>query len=260
MINGGEKIMLAEERRMEIFKFLKRKSSATTEELITHFEVSGSTVRRDLEELSRKKLITRTHNGAVVNSPNVETGFLINYNSMLQEKKIVARKALSYINNGDFIALSGGSTCYMLASEICKSELVGLSIITNSINHVMLLLQADRDYEIILAGGIPRKGTYECIGEMPIQIIRKFNIDKYFLGVDGMSLEGGISFDNIGEADVSREIMQRSKQLFVVADHSKFSIIKHSKICELTDIDAIITDDSNDLFKERYQKYGVKIV
>ncbi len=252
--------MLSEERRMEIFRYLKRKSSATTEELINHFEVSGSTVRRDLEELARKKLITRTHNGAVVNAPNVETGFLMNYNSMLEEKKIVAKKSLSFINNGDFIALSGGSTCYMLATEICNSELVGLSILTNSINHVMLLLQSDRDFEIILAGGIPRKGTYECVGEMPIQIIRRFNIDKYFMGVDGISMEGGISFNNIGESEVSREIFKRSRQIFAIADHSKFSITRHSKVCELSELDAIITDESNELFREKYQKYGINIV
>src|SRR6056297_897933 len=126
--------MLAEERRMAIFKYIKAKNSAKTEELIRTFDVSGSTIRRDLETLAMKKLIIRTHKGAVLNSTNVETEFLMNYNQHREEKGEIAKKGLALINEGDFIGLSGGTTAYILANEIIKSPLHSLSILTNSIN------------------------------------------------------------------------------------------------------------------------------
>jgi len=252
--------MLAEERRMEMFRYLKKVTSATTEDLINQFGASGSTIRRDLEELSKKKLIIRTHNGAVVNSPNVETGFLMNYNSMLVEKRNIAKKVLKYINNGDFIALSGGSTCHMIAEEIANSNLSELFILTNSVNQVVYLLQADKDFEIILAGGIPKKGTYECVGEIPIEIIKKFNVDKFFLGVDGLSVSGGASFNSVYEADVARVLFKRSKEVYAVADHSKFLLTKPAHVCDLSELTGIITDDTFEFDKDEYKKLNIKIL
>lgn len=68
--------MLTDERRMAIFEYIKKNFSATTEELAEHFNVSTSTIRRDLENLASKKLIKRTHKGAVVNSLTPKVVFL----------------------------------------------------------------------------------------------------------------------------------------------------------------------------------------
>ena len=126
--------MLPDERRMAIFDYVKKNMSATTDELSNAFGVSASTVRRDLEFLASKNLIKRTHKGAVINSPHAESSFLVNYNYMREEKKLIAKKAITYINSGDFIALSGGTTSYFLADEIINSELTDLTILTHSIN------------------------------------------------------------------------------------------------------------------------------
>ena len=253
--------MLANNRRLKIFEYIKRNTGATTKELSKEFNASGSTIRRDLEYLAKKKLIIRSHNGAMVNSPHAESSFLFNYYRMREEKKLIAEKAVKFIKDYDFIAMSGGTTCYILASEILNSTIQGLTILTNSINITTLILESVKDFQVIVAGGTPRKGTYECIGEITLRTIRNFNIDNFFVGVNGISLDGGISLSNIEEAEVAKEIRNRSHRTYVIADHTKFGITKPARLIELSEVDTIITDYVPKDFQEELSKYeNLKIV
>jgi DeoR/GlpR family transcriptional regulator of sugar metabolism len=252
--------MLTEERRMEIFKYIKRNNSAETETLINTFKVSGSTIRRDLEYLASKNLIVRTHKGAVLNATNVETDFIMSFNQNLKEKTMIAKKALNLINEGDFIGLSGGTTVYLLGKEIIKSPIHNLTILTNSISTATLFLESEKSYEIILAGGPPIKGTYECVGDFAIHIINSFNLDKYFFGVNGINIEDGISFNNFAESQVCRTLINRSLKSYVIADHSKFGIRKPSRVCPLSLLSGIITDELDKNSIEKFRTEGIKII
>ena len=243
--------MLSEERRMKIFEYLKSKTSATTDELIEKFNASGSTIRRDLEYLANKQLIRRTHSGAIVNTPYTEGSFIVNYNFMKEEKQKIAKKALKLIENNDFIALSGGTTSYMLALEIIDSSLRDLTILTNSVNISTLIIESIKDFRLILTGGIPRKGSYECIGEIALRTIRNFNIDKFFVGVNGISIEGGITFSNMEEAEIAKEIHSRSRETYVIADHTKFGVVKRIRTFEINQIDSIVTDCVSEDFMKK---------
>jgi len=249
--------MLSEERRMKIFEYLKSKTSATTDELIEKFNASGSTIRRDLEYLANKQLIRRTHSGAIVNTPYTEGSFIVNYNFMKEEKQKIAKKALKLIENNDFIALSGGTTSYMLALEIIDSLLRDLTILTNSVNISTLIIESIKDFRLILTGGIPRKGSYECIGEIALRTIRNFNIDKFFVGVNGISIEGGITFSNVEEAEIAKEVHYHSFKTYVIADHTKFGIIKPARTLEVSEIDGLITDQVPDDFKSKLLSVNV---
>ncbi len=252
--------MLVDERRIKIFEYIKRKGSATTEELSKYFSVSGATIRRDLSYLASKSLIIRTHKGALIEEKNPQTNFLVNYNFMKQEKEIIAKKALKFIEEGDFIALSGGSTTYMLAKRLIASNFRDLTIITNAINIATLFIENPKEFKIILAGGIPKRGFYECVGEMTHQIVMKFNIDKFFLGANGVSLKGGISFYDLEEAEVSRIMHRYSAKTYLIVDHTKFGLTQEIRALEFSDIDLIITDNIPKEVKEKYKKKNIKIV
>ncbi len=251
--------MLSEERRMKIFEYLKSKTSATTEELIEIFNASGSTIRRDLEYLASKQLIRRTHSGAIINTPYTEGNFIVNYNFMKNEKQFIAKKAIKLIEVNDFVALSGGTTSYMLAREIIDSPLKNLTILTNSVNISTLVIESVKDFRLILTGGIPRKGTYECVGEIALRVIRNFNVDKFFVGVNGISIDGGITFSNMEEAEIAKEIHSHSRKTYVIADHTKFGVVKHIRTFEFNEIDGIITDSVSKEFMNEIKKLSLRI-
>lgn len=253
--------MLTDERRKKIFDFIKRKTSVTTKELEDQFEVSGSTVRRDLNYLASKNLIIKTHNGAILNVPQAESSFYANYNYMRQEKVEIARKAINFIQDGDFIALSGGSTCYFLAKEIIGSNLAELTIFTNSLNIALLIIDSNKYFQVIISGGIIKKGSYEGIGQISISSIRNFNIDKYFVGINGISISGDISFTYMDEAAIAYEIHKNSKETYVVADHSKFGKSNMVKFAKLDEVTAIITDSQiSENVKKLYLERGANII
>ena len=54
------------ERQEMLLRFVQQQTRATVNELATHFGVSVATVRRDLEALDEKGVITRFHGGAMV--------------------------------------------------------------------------------------------------------------------------------------------------------------------------------------------------
>ncbi len=256
--------MLTNDRRLKIFEYIKRKTSATTNELAEVFGASGSTIRRDLDYLAKKNLIIRTHNGALINSPHAESGFLFNYHRMQEEKKIIAKKAVKFVNDYDFIALSGGTTSYILTSEILNSPIQGLTILTNSINITTLILESVKDFQVVVTGGMPRKGTYECVGEIALKVIRRFNVDKFFLGVNGISVEGGISFSNLQELEVAREIYDHSRYTYFIADHTKFGVTKKARLLDLTELsenDIIVTDSLPEKIAREFSRYkNLKII
>src|SRR5699024_6032257 len=96
--------MFAEERRMKIIEMIKKGESVKVSELTKRFNVSESTIRRDLVELERSGKILRTHGGAVSKSINkLEATFLEKQDKYAEEKDRIGRIAASQIEDGDTI-------------------------------------------------------------------------------------------------------------------------------------------------------------
>lgn len=251
--------MLVGQRRMKILDYLKKNTSSTTKELANLFNVSENTIRRDLSYLEKQGLINRDRNGAMISSIHPETNFLLNYNKNKAEKETIAEKVLEIINEGELIAFSGGSTTYMAAVALEDSSFQNLTIITNAVNIAQRLLESRKSFKIILTGGIPREGFYECAGSIAERVIRQFNIDKFFMGVNGISPEGGFSFFDLEEAEISRTFLSQSKKSYVLADSSKFDIVKQIKVADFTEVNGVISDFISKRYKELFEKAGLEV-
>ena len=55
------------ERQKKILDYLNKNRKATTKELSQLLDVSATTIRTDLNQMDKEKLITKTHGGAVYN-------------------------------------------------------------------------------------------------------------------------------------------------------------------------------------------------
>ena len=62
-------------RRHQELQLVEAKGQVRVEELARHFDVSDDTIRRDLQELERRKLLLRTHGGAVSGLDQTSPGF-----------------------------------------------------------------------------------------------------------------------------------------------------------------------------------------
>ena len=92
--------MFAEERKAEILQLMESGKPVKVEELRQRFEVSESTIRRDLQELENARLIQRTHGGAI----SVQSSFELSYQEkeihFYDEKQKIAKAAVNLVNFG----------------------------------------------------------------------------------------------------------------------------------------------------------------
>ncbi len=125
-------MLYEEERRSKIIEYLQEHSRASVQELSKIFQVSESTVRRDLQELEGDKLLKRTHGGALcLENVNFEPAFMEREDKFRREKENIARKAAEFIQEGDTLVIDSGTTTGYLAKEIKKFS--HLKVVTNSI-------------------------------------------------------------------------------------------------------------------------------
>lgn len=258
MANYNEDIFI-EERRVRIFEYINEVEKASIEDIMSCFRISKSTVRRDLIELEKNNLIIRTRGGAFKKKFfkyefNLEEKKVLN----IDKKKKIAQTVKKYINNGDVIYISGGTTTLELAKLLC--DVNDLIIFTNAIN-ILLEVITNSNIKVKLLGGDFRKKTFSLVGQDTIEFMQKYNFEKAFIGANGFSIDEGFTTPNELEAKVDREVINRSKKTFFLIDDSKFGAVAFSVICKTEKVDYIITDkELNSDLSEKLKAKGIKVI
>jgi DeoR family fructose operon transcriptional repressor len=258
-LRGDEIAMLFEdERKFQIIQYLQKNQRASVPELGQLFNVSESTIRRDLKELEDAKLLKRTHGGAVsLQSANLEPGIQEKTDYFRNEKEKIAQKAYQLISAGDTILLDSGTTTLLLAREL--HAISDVRVITNSLL-VLNELKDCRNVEISLVGGILRPETMAFVGPMTERSLDMITVDKVFLGTNGIDILKGITTPNLIEAATKSKMISIGNEIILLADHSKIGKISYAKVANVERIDTFIVDDqAPEEFTSQLKKLGVGI-
>jgi len=227
-------------RRAHILEIINQDGKVTVSDLSEKYGVSVVTIRNDLIQLERKKLLIRTHGGAI-REQRVGFDFAVSQKAEMHtdEKLRIANKAIEFIKDGDTIILDSGSTTQQIAKQLKIFK--NLTVVTNALN-IVATLSGCENIEIVIPGGYLRKKSISLIGPIAEKGINNFYADKLFLAVDGIDGEYGITTPNMEEAHLNRLMIDRSKEVFVVTDSSKFEKRSMAFIAGLEKIDILITD------------------
>lgn len=239
---GGPTLSIADDRRAEIVRIVHQRGSISVLELISELGVSGATVRRDLQDLEEKHLLKRLHGVVTTPSPLGELPFQRKIAHLAEEKRRIALAASQLIQAGDVIGLSGGTTATYLAEMLRDRE--GLTVVTSAVNVAMTLGDSD-DITVILVGGRVRPHTYELVGPLTDLVLPHIAINRLFLGVDGISLHGGITTHSDLEAHTNEAMLERAKELVVIADHTKVGKVTLATIAPLSRVGTLVTDETS---------------
>ena len=231
--------MFEEERKQIILSYVKNNSRVSVHEICEMLNVSESTIRRDLSDLENKKLLKRTHGGALdIRSVNFEPTFSEKEDKFKEEKAKIAKKAAEFIQDGDSLIIDSGTTTIYLANELIRFK--GLTVVTNSIP-LMQRLSTISDIEIVATGGVLRKNTMAFAGPLSEAVLGHVHVDKAFIGTNGLDLEAGLTTPNVGEASIKQRMISIANQVYVLVDHSKIGQISFAQFGEIADVDACIT-------------------
>ncbi|MDO4785790.1 MAG: DeoR/GlpR family DNA-binding transcription regulator [Fretibacterium sp.] len=230
-------------RQRKILDVLRSEGAVTVDDLVSLLGVSESTVRRDLEQLSERGLLSRTHGGAV--PPSISTAFENAYadkkKTFVEEKVRIGGWAASYVADGDTLILDAGSTTLEIARQL--SEHRRLTVLTYDFA-IAGLSEYHPTTSVFLAGGSVRRDFNETLGADAESFFRDVRVNKAFLGADAIDLEQGVFNANIAERAVKQLIIRAAQEVVLVADHSKFGKSALVRICGLTEIDKVVTDRS----------------
>ena len=255
--NGNNNVVFREERLEKIIALLEKEDRLVTKNLPEILNTTSVTIRKDIAILEQRGLLKRTHGGAI-KPRKLFHGLALNEKEKLnlEEKIRIAKKAAKLISEGDTIILDSGSTTSFIAKEI--KQMKGITVITNAINIVSILLNSDID--VILIGGLLLKETSTLVGPFADDVLRKISADKLFIGVDGIDFEVGLTTPNILEANTSRVMMEMSGEIILVVDASKFGRRSLGVISKVSEVNSIITTkklSENEL--KKFADYDVEV-
>jgi DeoR/GlpR family transcriptional regulator of sugar metabolism len=236
--------MLVAERQRKILQEVKNKRAVKIFELSQLFNVSEMTIRRDLEKLDSEGLLQRTYGGALaIEKMALEPTFQEKDSLNMEEKQRIGRAAASMVNEGNTVFLSTGTTTFQIIENLVNKR--NITVVTNSLNNAYEICKLNNT-RLFVIGGEVRKRSYAMIMPQIEESLKGICIDKFFLGVNGLSYEYGLTIPNPLEAQLCRLVIQKSRETIVVADHSKFGKVTLAYIVNLDEINKIITDSAVD--------------
>lgn len=232
--------MLAIERRNAIIERLNQDGKVIVSPLAVEFNVTEETIRRDIEKLENDGLATKTYGGAIATSQkNKELPFIVRKQSNVALKQKIAKRVAEMINEGDQIMLDASSTSIFIARQIKK--LNHLTLITNSVE-ILLELADKTGWTILSTGGTLREGAYSLSGSSAEKMIRDHHVDLAVCSAKGIDSVMGITESNEKDAEMKKAIFSAANRRILALDSTKFDKISFIKVCDLRDIDIIVTD------------------
>lgn len=236
--------MLVAERRAAIVKRLEAQGSVRVSDLSAQFGVTEETIRRDLEELERQKVLKRTYGGAV---KATGTGFELPHAKRREknaaEKAKIAKAAIRLIQEGDTISIDASTTALRLCQEM--HHLSRLTVLTNSVQ-VLLELAGRPGINVIGTGGTLRETALSFVGPLAERTMSEHHVDKAILSCKGLSVQNGLTDSNELEVELKKLMVRSAQEVIVLADHTKFGYIGFARIATIDVIDTIVTDDGVD--------------
>ena len=236
--------MISNTRQQAILAYVNEEGSASIRQLSDMLAVSEATVRRDLDDLAAAGLINRTHGGAMrVSGTSFERKHSEKMGLMLEEKRKIAMKAASLVRNGDSVFLDSGTTTFFVARSLAHHT--DLTVITNNLE-VASSVEFHPSSSLIVTGGVRRDNYSVLVGSLTEDTIKSLHADICFLGCDAVDPEQGVFNTNYLELGIKKQIVECGRLVVLVADHSKFQQKALTKVCDLSDLDVLITDSGLD--------------
>ncbi len=235
--------MIAEERKALLLNKLRDDGYIQVADLADKLDLSPVTIRRDLILLEKEGHCVRKRGGAIRSTQGVtvEIPYDIKKNRNIAEKSRIAKAALALVENGDTILLDAGSTIYSLACLLHSRE--RLTVVTHDLN-IAVKLAANPNINLICTGGIARANVFTLQGSQVVDFIRNLRVDKSFIGADAIHPDGTISNVNIEEVPIKQAMIKAANQVILLTDSSKFGITGFARVCDITDVDYVITDNN----------------
>ncbi|WP_250440509.1 DeoR/GlpR family DNA-binding transcription regulator [Caballeronia sp. AZ1_KS37] len=213
--------MLAEQRHQYILSELDKHGALAVADLVRALSVSRETVRRDLNALAGRGLVTTTHGGALSvdrREPHVDVREAEN----AAAKHAIGVRAAAFVPDGASLVIDSGSTTQAVARALGQRH--RLTVYTNDWRIAMLLARRNGNRVTLLGGEIAdlEDATF---GLDTIQQLAQYHADFAFVGAGGITNDAHLTGYSRLAAEVRGSMIASAACPVVVADCSKFGLV-----------------------------------
>jgi DeoR family transcriptional regulator, glycerol-3-phosphate regulon repressor len=246
------------ERQHSIVTLARSVGRVSVDELAARFDVTPQTIRRDLNELCDRRVLTRTHGGAVVSSSVENLSYEARRFIAAAEKHAIGIAAAALIPNKSSLFINVGTTTEEVAGALSNHQ--ELLVITNNLNVAMALYRRPT-IDVIVAGGPVRRADGAVVGSATVDLIRRFKVDTAVIGASALDEDGSLLDYDALEVNVSRAIIENARRVVLVCDRTKLERAAPVRIGHMSQIHAFVTDrlDSAAL-RQVCAANGVKVI
>lgn len=247
---------LPAKRHFDLLHLIRHRGQMTVRELSACLQVSGDTVRRDLDLLARHGLLTRTYGGAVANENALCADSALPHRIDLWNpaEKAIAQAASRLIEDRETLLINGGSTTTIFAAELASQN---ITVVTNNLGLPAVL---PAHCEVYVLGGRYQSDSQATVGPLFLAGV-SIAVDTAIISVGGITIEQGLTTPLLEEALTAAAMMEAARRTIVVVEASRFGKRCFARITPLASIDILVTDDEPAIdFAEALAEAQVQVI
>lgn len=227
-------------QREEKYISLLSQREHTVKELSAKLFISEPTVRRDINALAKKEILSCKRGKVTIKNRAADQRIPLFIRDMEQneEKRTIALRAVTHIKDGDVIMLDASTTAYHLLPHLTGFK--NILIITNGAKTA--IEAASLGIRTICTGGEMTLESFSYVGTDAENILSRYNADKAFFSCRGLTEDGTATDNSILENSVRRIMIKNSKESYLLCDQSKIGSVHLNTLCHKDDLTAVITN------------------
>ena len=247
------------QRQTAILERLREQKSVSVQGLAQEFKVSVMTIHRDLRQLDDEGYVSKQHGGAMIanrfafSHTNPDRSHL----NMAAKKAIGAFAAKHLVNpEDDSLIIDSGSTTLAFVQELPD---VPINVMLSSLP-ALLALSERQHLRVHALGGKLEHDLMAFEGTIAHDILKSCHFSKAFIGTNGIDIHAGFTTANTANAQLTRLMAEQAKEVYVLADFSKFHQRAFASIMHFDHITGIVTDQRvPDEFRQLFDRHRIQL-
>jgi DeoR family deoxyribose operon repressor len=232
--------MLKTERLRSLVDALAKHNVMHLRDAATLLGVSEMTVRRDIAAHPDRFTYLGGYIVSAVDVPNA-AGYSLEQEKdhFAQAKAQASAHAARLIADHETIFIDCGTTLTALARLIPAS--MQLTVVCYSLN-IAEIVRRMSNVRMIMLGGVYVPSSDSFAGDESLETLRRMGINKAFISAGGIDAARGVTCWNFHEVAIKQAAMANAVERHLVADSSKFGVVKAVRFSQIEDFDSIITE------------------
>lgn len=251
-------------RQEKILQILVVEKQVSINELARELDVSGWTIRRELNKMVEQQIVERGHGTVtLIEEPTslsmmTEMEIEQDVDPLHEVKERIGKTAVHFLRCQRHIALGAGTTTTHVANALKSCS--NIKVMTNGLN-IAMTLSRQPDIELICTGGSVHGNYYTLTGPEAERALRAHFFDVAVIGVSGVTIKEGLTVNSQLNAFTLRIMIEQSRKIMVVADRSKLGEVRFSQLASIDVVDWLVTDKRPDAqFCDQLDARGVELI